>query len=195
MLQHNQNSIKIVGVGSGGNNILEYLIKSNSYEADFIAANTNPRVLEMSSAPTKILLKLDLLDGVDADKSPLMNYVPAKSIRDITNSIEGAATLYLITGMGGMTGANGCQIFAEIAQILGIHTIAIVTQPFSLEGQYRMGKAEDGIARIGNLVNSVVVMPNDQICNPVGRGVLDSFKAGDAIISGAVRGITNHISH
>ena len=95
--------------------------------------------------------------------------------------------VFLIAGLGGETGTNACQLFAEVARSLGIYTIAIVTLPFSEESLYRKSIAKAAIINLRNLVNSVLVMPNDQICNPSGRGILDSFKAGDAIISGALQ--------
>ncbi len=95
--------------------------------------------------------------------------------------------VFLIAGLGGETGTNACQLFAQIARSLGIYTIAIVTLPFSHESLYRKTVAKAAIINLRNLVNSVLVMPNDQICNPSGRGILDSFKAGVAIISGALQ--------
>ena len=95
--------------------------------------------------------------------------------------------VFLLAGHSGETGTNACQLFVEVAQSLGIYTVAIVTLPFSSEGLYRMTVAKASVINLRNLVNSVLVMPNDQICNQAGRGILDSFKAGDAIISQALQ--------
>ena len=102
--------------------------------------------------------------------------------------------VFLIAGFGGDTGTNATQLFALVARSLGIYTVAIVTLPFEHESLYRKTVAKAGIINLRNLVDSVLVMPNDQICNPAGRGILDSFKAGDAIISGALKARIHGVS-
>jgi len=177
--------IKVIGIGSAGGNILENIMQDQIDGIDYIAVNTEPKVLNMSSANTKILLSLEIKEGLRP--SPVNCESRQETIRKIESAIGGATMVFLIAGLGGETGTNACQLFAEVARSLGIYTIAIVTLPFSEESLYRKSIAKAAIINLRNLVNSVLVMPNDQICNPSGRGVLDSFKAGDAIISGALQ--------
>lgn len=185
MINDKSGVIKIVGIGTAGGTILENIMKDQIDGIEYIAANTEPKVLSMSSTPAKILLGLEIKEGL----RPSLGNCESRqeSIRKIESAIGGADTIVLLAGFGGETGTNASQLFAEVARSLSIYTVAIVTQPFSSEGLYRMTIAKAGIINLRNLVNSVLVMPNDQICNPSGRGVLDSFKAGDAIISGALQ--------
>lgn len=177
--------IKVIGVGTAGGTILENIMQDQIDGIDYIAANTDFKLLSMSSAPTKILLGMEIKEGLRP--SPVNCESRQESVKQIESAIEGATMVFFIAGLGGDTGSNACQLFAQVARYLGVYTVAIVTLPFSHEGLYRMTVAKAGIINLRNLVNSVLVMPNDQICNPSGRGILDSFKAGDAIISGALQ--------
>jgi cell division protein FtsZ len=177
--------IKVIGIGTAGGIILENIMQDQIDGIDYIAANTEPKVLNSSSANTKILLSQDIKEDLGA--SPVNCKSRQESVKQIESAIGGATIVFMIAGLGGDTGTNASQQFAQVAQSLGIYTVAIVTLPFSHEGLYRMTVAKAGIINLRNLVNSVLVMPNDQICNPSGRGILDSFKAGDAIISGALQ--------
>lgn len=177
--------IKVVGIGTAGGIILENIMQDQIDRIEYISVNTVPQVLNLSSANTKILLGLEIKEGLRP--SSVKCESRQESVKEIKAAIEGATMLFLITGFGGETGTNATQVFAQVAQSLGIFTVAIVTLPFSHEGLYRMTVAKAGIINLRNLVDSVLVMPNDQICNPADRGILDSFKAGDAIISVALQ--------
>ena len=185
MVNSKSTVIKVVGIGTGGGVILENIMQDQIDGINYIAANTDFKLLSMSSAPTKIFLDLEIKEGLRP--SPVNCESRQESIRKIESAIKGATMVFLIAGLGGETGTNSCQLFAEVAWSLGIYTVAIVTLPFSKESLYRMTVAKAGVINLRNLVNSLLVMPNDQICNPAGRGILDSFKAGDAIISGALQ--------
>ena len=176
--------IKVIGIGTAGGTILENIMKDQIAGIDYIAANTEPKVLNLSSANTKILLSQDIKENLGT--SSVDSESLQETITEIKASIGGAAIVFLIAGFGGDTGTNATQVFAQVARSLGIYTVAIVTHPFSHESLYRKTVAKAGLINLHNLVDSVLVMPNDQICNPVGRGILDSFKAGDAIISAAL---------
>jgi len=192
MVMEKSEVIKVVGIGTAGGIILENIMQDQIDGIDYIAANTDFKLLSMSSAPTKILLGMEIKEGLRP--SPVNCESHQKSVKQIESAIGGATMVFLIAGFGGGS-TNATQVFAQIARSLGIYTVAIVTLPFDQESLYRKTVAKAGVINLRNLVDSVMVMPNDQICNPAGRGVLDSFNAGDAIISGAVRGITEHISH
>ena len=185
MINNKSAVIKVVGIGTAGGIILENIMQDQIDGIDYIAANTDFKLLSMSSAPTKILLGLEIKEGLRP--SPVNCESRQETIRKIESAIGGATMVILVAGLGGETGTNTCQLFAEVAWSLGIYTVAIVTLPFSKESLYRKTIAKAGIINLRNLVNSVLVMPNDQICNSSGRGILDSFKAGDAIISGALQ--------
>ena len=173
--------IKVIGIGT----ILENIMQDQIDGIEYIASNTDQRVLGLSSANTKILLGQEIKEGLRP--SPVNYESRQETIRKIESAIGGATMVFLIAGLGGETGTNACQLFAEVAWSLGIYSVAIATLPFDHESLYRKTAAKAGVMNLRNLVNSVLVMPNDQICNPSGRGVLDSFKAGDAIISGALQ--------
>ena len=185
MISNKSSVIKVAGIGTAGGIILENIMQDQIDGIDYIAVNTDVKLLSMSSIPTKILIGLEIKEGLRP--SPVNCESRQKSIREIESAIEGATMVFIVAGLGGDTGSNTCLLFAEVAWSLGIYTVAIVTLPFSHESLYRKTVAKAGVINLRNLVNSVLVMPNDQICNPSGRGVLDSFKAGDAIISGALQ--------
>ena len=177
--------IKVIGIGTAGGTILENIMQDQIDGIDYIAANTEPKVLNQSSASIKILLSQDIKEDVST------SLVDCESrqelVKEIKATMDGAIMVFLIAGFGGDTGTNATQLFAQVARSLRIYTVAIVTLPFEHESLYRKTVAKSGIINLRNLVNSVLVMPNDQICNPSGRGILDSFKAGDAIISAALQ--------
>ena len=177
--------IKVVGIGTAGGTILENIMQDQIDGIQYIAANTVPKVLELSSANTKILLGQDIKEdlGESTDDCESLH----ETITEIKAAIEGATMVFLIAGFGGETGTNATQVFAQVARSLSIYTVAIVTLPFDHESLYRKTVAKAGVINLRNLVNSLLVMPNDQICNPLDRGILDSFKAGDALISGALQ--------
>ncbi|OGU18611.1 MAG: hypothetical protein A2X85_17380 [Geobacteraceae bacterium GWF2_54_21] len=177
--------IKVIGIGTAGGTILENIMQDQIDGIEYIASNTDQRVLGLSSANTKILLGQEIKEGLRP--SPVNYESRQETIRKIESAIGGATMVFLIAGLGGETGTNACQLFAEVAWSLGIYSVAIATLPFDHESLYRKTAAKAGVMNLRNLVNSVLVMPNDQICNQSGRGVLDSFKAGDAIISGALQ--------
>jgi cell division protein FtsZ len=185
MINDKSATIKVVGIGTAGGIILENIMQDQIDGINFISSNTDSKILNMSSAPTRILLGLEIKEGLRP--SPVNCESRQESIRKIESAIGGATMVFLIAGLGGETGTNACQLFAEVALSLGIYTVAIVTLPFSHESLYRKTVAKATIINLRNLVNSVLVMPNDQICNPSGRGILDSFKAGDAIVSSALQ--------
>jgi cell division protein FtsZ len=185
MMDEKSAVIKVIGIGTAGGTILENIMQDQIAGIDYIAANTEPKVLTLSSANTKILLSQDIKE--DLGTSSVDSESLQETITEIKASIGGAAIVFLIAGFGGDTGTNATQVFAQVARSLGIYTVAIVTLPFSHESLYRKTVAKAGIINLRNLVDSVLVMPNDQICNPADRGILDAFKAGDAIISGALQ--------
>ena len=178
-------AIRVVGIGTAGGIIMQNIMQEKLDGIDYIAVNTDSQVLELSSANTKILLGSDIKEGFGATTVNCESR--QETIKEIKATMDGAAMVFLIAGFGGDTGTNATQVFAQVARSLGIYTVAIVTSPFSHESLYRKTVAKAAIINLRNLVNSVLVMPNDQICNQSGRGVLDSFKAGDAIISGALK--------
>lgn len=161
MISNKSSVIKVIGIGTAGGIILENIMQDQIDEIEYIASNTEPKVLNMSSANTKILLGFEIKEGLRP--SPVNCESRQESIRKIESAIGGATMVFLIAGLGGETGTNACQLFAEVAWSLGIYTVAIITLPFSKESLYRKTVAKATIINLRNLVNSVLVMPNDQI--------------------------------
>ncbi|MBW4056361.1 MAG: hypothetical protein HIU83_13355 [Proteobacteria bacterium] len=177
--------VKVIGIGTAGGIILENIMKDQMDGIQYIAARTDELALDLSSAGTKILLSFDTKEGLES--SPIDCESDPESIIEIMTAIAGADMAVFVAGFGGKTGTIATQVFAKVARSLGIYTVAIVTIPFEHESLYRKTLAKAGEINIRKLVDSVLVMPNDQICNPAGRGILEAFKAGDAIISDALQ--------
>ncbi len=169
MINEEFDVIKVIGVGTCGSIIVGNMINDLIYGVDFIVANTDSQVLELSQAPTKILLTPNVMDGFANE--------------EIAASVAGSDLVILIAGMGGATGSTASRLFANVSKSLGFTTIGIVTKPFSFEGIKRMARAEDGIFQLGKLIKSLIVLPNDQICTSPGNEIFGAFRSGNVIIS------------
>lgn len=189
--------IKVIGIGTAGGIIMEYMIKSQIYGAEYIAVNTDQNILDISTAPTKILLSSDIrkLDAVSYQSSESIQ----ESIKDIKASIEGSDAVIVLAGFGGLTGTFGTYLVAEAAISLGIVTIGVVITPFTFEGSTRRVRAEAAIARLGELEdlgNILIFFPNDQLCllGSFEKDILSLYRAGDVLITGFISNIINIIT-
>lgn len=189
--------IKVIGVGGGGGNAVEYMLRSKKIEqVEFVNANTDALVLKQSAA--RILqLGSKTTRGLGAGADPEIGKLSAEEDSNkIKEVLEGADILFITAGMGGGTGTGGAPIVAQIAKEMGILTVAVVTKPFPFEGKKRMQIAEQGIDNLSKVVDSLITIPNSRLLSVLGKGVtlLDAFKAVNDVLLSAVQGIAELIT-
>ncbi len=156
--------IKVVGVGGGGGNAVNRMVDAGIRNVEFVAINTDKAALYNSKASTKIQIGDKTTAGKGAGANPEMGRAAAEESKDeIAAAIRDADMIFLTAGMGGGTGTGAAPIVAQIAKELGILTVGIVTKPFAFEGKSRMTKAEEGIARLSEQVDSLVIIPNERL--------------------------------
>ncbi len=186
--------IKVIGIGGGGGNAVNTMISYDLKGVDFIVANTDAQALNMSNASIKIQLGADVTKGLGAGSVPEIGRRAAIESRDtLKRHLEGADMIFITVGEGGGTGTGGAPIVAEICKEVGALTIAIVTKPFTFEGKKRNTQAEEGIAELRKIVDSLIVIPNQRLLAMAGRDIsmLDSFKMTDNVLYQAVKGISD----
>lgn len=189
--------IKVVGVGGGGGNAVEYMVASNIEGVEFIAANTDAQALRNSSANVTLQLGANVTKGLGAGANPEVGRRSAEEDRDtIKKTIMGADMVFIAAGMGGGTGTGAAPIVAQVAKELGILTVAVVTKPFPFEGKKRSNYADEGINELAKHVDSLITIPNDKLLKVLGKGtsLLDAFKAANNVLLGAVQGIAELIT-
>ena len=199
-LEENTNigaSIKVVGVGGGGGNAVETMINEGLNSVEFIVANTDSQALNANKAPIKIQLGHDLTKGLGAGANPEIGKRAAiESYNDIVEKIEGADMVFVTAGMGGGTGTGGAPIVAKIAKELGALTIGVVTRPFLFEGKKRKRHADAGLQELKENVDTLIVIPNQKLLAIAGEKtpLVETFKKADAVLSQAVKGISDLIN-
>ena len=192
----NSARIKVVGAGGGGGNAVNTMISYALRGVDFIIANTDAQALGASSAPVKIQIGVDLTKGLGAGSNPEVGRQAALESRDeIRRQLEGADMIFVTAGLGGGTGTGAAPVIAEMARECGALTVAIVTKPFQFEGKKRNAQAEEGIIQLRDMVDTLIVVPNQRLLSLGGRGLslLDAFKKADDILYQAVKGISDLI--
>ena len=190
-------SIKVVGVGGGGNNAVNRMISANIQGVEFIAVNTDSQVLDSSCAATKIVIGDKITRGKGAGSNPEVGKRSAEeSIDDIKSVLSGADMIFLTAGMGGGTGTGAAPVIAKIAREMDILTIGIVTKPFSFEGAVRMRQAEAGIAELSKYVDSLIVIPNDRLKYVEGQNVTfaNAFQIADNVLRRGVQSVSDLIN-
>ena len=188
--------IKVIGVGGGGGNAVNTMISSSLMGVDFINANTDAQALGVSSSPIKIQIGTQITKGLGAGSDPEIGKQSALESRDeIRPCLEGADMIFITAGMGGGTGTGAAPVIAEIARECSILTIAVVTKPFQFEGKKRNIQAEEGIAQLREVVDTLIVVPNQRLLSLGGRNLslLEAFKKADDILYQAVKGISDLI--
>ena len=188
--------IKVIGVGGGGGNAVNTMIASSLGGVDFINANTDAQALGVSNAPIKIQIGTQITKGLGAGSNPEIGKQSALESRDeIRPFLEGADMIFITAGMGGGTGTGAAPVIAEIARECSILTIAVVTKPFQFEGKKRNIQAEEGIAQLRDIVDTLIVVPNQRLLSLGGRNLslLEAFKKADDILYQAVKGISDLI--
>ncbi|NJP40952.1 cell division protein FtsZ [Oscillospiraceae bacterium HV4-5-C5C] len=190
-------TIRVVGVGGGGCNAVDRMISEDVRGIEFITLNTDHQALERSKASKRIQLGEKITRGLGAGANPEIGEKAAAESRDeITALIRGTDLLFITAGMGGGTGTGGAPVVAQIAQDLGILTVAVVTRPFRFEGAKRMENAENGIRALEQYVDSLIVVPNDKLLEITDEdtSLNDAFSMADQVLKYGVTGIADLIS-
>ncbi|SEK99541.1 cell division protein FtsZ [Atopomonas hussainii] len=186
--------IKVIGVGGGGGNAVNHMIKNNIEGVEFICANTDAQALKSVGARTVLQLGPSVTKGLGAGTNPEIGRSAALEDRDrIMEVLQGADMVFITTGMGGGTGTGAAPVIAEVAKEMGILTVAVVTRPFPFEGRKRMQVAEEGIRALSECVDSLITIPNEKLLTILGKdaSLLSAFAKADDVLMGAVRGISD----
>ena len=189
--------LKVFGVGGGGGNALHSMINSGLSGVEFVIANTDVQALRASPAPTKLQLGQTLTKGLGAGANPEVGRSAALEDRDRIAEVIGSADMVFITaGMGGGTGTGAAPVIAEVAKAAGALTVGVVTRPFMFEGRRRARQAEEGIKELGDVVDTLITIPNDRLLQIAGEStaMTDAFKRADEVLLNAVKGISDVIN-
>ena len=189
--------IKVVGVGGGGVNAVNRMIEAGLKGVEFIAINTDAQALLMSDADVKLVVGRELSRGLGAGADPDKGRQAAEDHADeIEETLRGADMVFVTAGEGGGTGTGGAPVVAKIARSIGALTIGVVTRPFSFEGKRRSNQAEEGIARLREEVDTLIVIPNDKLLQMTDHqvAILDAFRQADQVLMQGVSGITDLIT-
>ncbi|MBW2631091.1 MAG: cell division protein FtsZ [Deltaproteobacteria bacterium] len=192
----NAAKIKVIGVGGGGGNAVNMMIAYNLSGVDFIAANTDSQAMVASGAPVKVQLGAEITKGLGAGSDPEVGKKAAiESEGRLREVLTGADMVFVTAGLGGGTGTGGAPIVSEIAKELGALTVAVVTKPFQFEGKKREMQAEEGLSELRNVVDTLIVIPNQRLLSISGRSMSlpDAFKKADDILYNGVKGISDLI--
>ncbi len=189
--------IKVIGIGGGGGNAVTHMVNASVEGVNFVCANTDAQALQNTSAKTVIQLGANITKGLGAGADPEIGRQSAMEDRDrIREVLDGTDMVFITAGMGGGTGTGAAPVIAEVAKELGILTVAVVTKPFPFEGRRRSQIAEEGINNLGQIVDSLITIPNEKLLHSLGNDItlLDAFKAANDVLLGAVQGIAELIT-
>ena len=189
--------IKVIGVGGGGVNAVNRMIDAGLRGVEFVAVNTDAQALLMSDADVKLDIGRDLTRGLGAGSDPEIGRAAAEAHRDeIEEIIQGADMVFITAGEGGGTGTGAAPVIAEISKALGALTIGVVTRPFQFEGRRRAVQADNGIQRLKEKVDTLIVIPNDRLLTVSNEktSLVNAFKYADEVLLAGVAGITNLIT-
>lgn len=189
--------IKVVGVGGGGGNAINRMIKAGLAGVDFWAMNTDAQVLEMSAAKNRIQLGNKLTAGLGAGGDPSVGEKAAEETREnIQQALADSDMVFITAGMGGGTGTGAASVVASIAKDLGALTIGVVTKPFGFEGKRRMNQAMQGLEKLKETVDALIVIPNDKLIEVVERRTTmrEAFQVVDEVLLRGVQGISDIIT-
>src|SRR5215813_7359733 len=190
--------IKVVGVGGGGTNAVNRMIDAGLSGVEFIAANTDAQALQMTDADLKLHIGSQLTKGLGAGANPNIGQgAAAESRDDIKEALKGADMVFVTAGEGGGTGTGAAPVIAEIAKNeIGALTVGVVTRPFAFEGSQRARQAQEGIDRLREMVDTLIVIPNEKLLAIVERrtSILDAFREADNMLRQGVQGITDLIT-
>jgi cell division protein FtsZ len=190
--------IKVVGVGGGGTNAVNRMIESGLKGVEFIAVNTDAQQLMMSEADYRVHIGEKLTKGLGAGSNPEIGQQAAEESRDkIREVLQGADMVFITAGKGGGTGTGAAPVIAEIAkEEIGALTVGVVTRPFAFEGRRRAVQAEEGIRKLKEKVDTLIIIPNDNLLQVADKktSMIDAFKLADDVLRQGVQGITDLIT-
>ena len=189
--------IKVIGVGGGGNNAVNRMIKANVQGVDFITINTDRQALNNSVAQNQLVIGEKITNGFGAGANPSIGERSAEeSIDDIKNILKGADMVFVTAGMGGGTGTGAAPVVARVAHEMGILTVGVVTKPFAFEGKRRMEQALAGIDELSQYVDSLVVIPNERLkqVSDTRITLFNAFSVADDVLRRAVQSISELIN-
>ena len=188
--------IKVIGVGGGGNNVVNRMVRTGARGVDFVAVNTDKQALNVSAATYKIQIGEKLTHGQGAGSDPEVGRKSAEESRNqIAKALEDTDMVFITAGMGGGTGTGGAPIVAEIAREAGILTVGVVTKPFGFEVRRRMTQAEAGIEELKTKVDSLVIIPNERLKHATDQKITfaNAFEIADDVLRQAVQSISDLI--
>lgn len=189
--------IKVIGVGGGGGNAVSHMVSSGIEGVEFICINTDAQALKASKVKTALQIGSNITKGLGAGADPEIGRQAAQEDRDrILELIQGCDMLFITAGMGGGTGTGAAPVVAQLAREQGILTVAVVTKPFTMEGNKRSMVADHGIAELTKNVDSLITIPNQKLLTVLGptTTLLDAFKSANQVLQGAVQGIAELIT-
>ncbi len=188
--------IEVIGVGGGGSNAVNRMIASDLQGVGYRVLNTDAQALLQSAAKQRVQLGQKLTRGLGAGGNPAIGQKAAEESRaDLAQTLQGTDLVFIAAGMGGGTGTGAAPVVAEVAKECGALTVGIVTKPFGFEGRRRMRQAEEGIARLSEHVDTLIVIPNDRLREAIaGAPLQDAFRAADDVLRMGVKGISDIIT-
>ena len=189
--------IKVIGLGGGGNNAVNRMIEAGLQGVEFLAANTDAQVLSTSLADTRIQLGDHLTKGLGAGANPEVGEKAALEDRDsVTEVLRGSDMVFITAGMGGGTGTGSAPVVAEVSKEIGALTVAVVTTPFQFEGPRRMRVADDGLKKLSDKVDALIVVENQRLLSALDKKVklTEAFRVADRVLYHGVRGISDVIN-
>ncbi len=190
-------TIKVVGVGGGGNNAVNRMIEHDVQGVEFIAVNTDAQALNLSKAETKMQIGAKLTRGLGAGANPEVGKKAAEESKEqIEEALKGADMVFVTAGMGGGTGTGAAPVIAQIAKDMGALTVGVVTRPFTFEGRKRSNQASGGIGTMKEAVDTLIVIPNDRLLEIVDKStpMLEAFREADNVLRQGVQGISDLIA-
>ena len=188
--------IRVFGVGGGGSNAVARMLDQGLSGVEFCVLNTDAQALEASPVPSKLVIGSKVTNGLGAGSDPEVGRQAAlEDTERIIDLLEGADMVFVTAGMGGGTGTGAAPVVASLAKELGALTVAIVTKPFTFEGPKRRKQAEQGLAELASVADTVITIPNDQLLElaPRGTSFMDAFRIADDVLRQAVLGISDII--
>jgi cell division protein FtsZ len=187
--------IKVIGVGGGGGNAVDFMMNSRIDGVDFIKANTDSQALHTSEAHSVIQIGAELTKGLGAGADPQIGKQAALEDKDrIAEALDGADMVFITAGMGGGTGTGAAPVIAQQAKEMGILTVAVVSRPFRFEGNRRMKIADQGISELSEYVDSLITISNEKLLDVEDSPITDAFSMANEVLQGAVQGIAELIT-
>ena len=189
--------IKVLGIGGGGSNAVNRMIDAGIQGVEFIAVNTDAQALMLSQAPQRLRIGDKLTKGLGSGGNPEIGMKAAEeSTEDIQALVKGADMVFVTAGIGGGTGTGAAPVIARVARDMGALTIGVVTKPFSFEGSRRMRSADEGIARLKEHVDTLIVIPNDRLLQVVDKkaSIETAFRTADDVLRQGIQGISELIT-